>query len=78
MFQCRDLLRGFEYECIKGSTDVAVSEVVNDSRKITEGCLFICIHLSLIHISSPLRLVGLCHDGRHLMTCLYERLERPH
>lgn len=44
MFQCRDLLRGFEYECIKGSTDVAVSEVVNDSRKITEGCLFICIH----------------------------------
>ncbi len=44
MFQCRDLLRGVEYECIKGSTDVAVSEVVNDSRKITEGCLFICIH----------------------------------
>jgi len=43
MFQCSDLLRGFEYECIKGSTDVAVSEVVNDSRRITEDCLFICI-----------------------------------
>lgn len=43
MVQCRELLRGFEYECIKGSTDVEVSEVVNDSRKITKDCLFICI-----------------------------------
>jgi len=43
MYQCRDLLRGFEYECIKGSTDVEISEVVNDSRKITESCLFICV-----------------------------------
>jgi UDP-N-acetylmuramoyl-L-alanyl-D-glutamate--2,6-diaminopimelate ligase len=43
MFRCVDLLRGFDYECIKGSTDVDVSEVVNDSRKITKDCLFICI-----------------------------------
>jgi UDP-N-acetylmuramoyl-L-alanyl-D-glutamate--2,6-diaminopimelate ligase len=43
MFKCVDLLRGFDYECIKGSTDVDVSEVVNDSRKITKDCLFICI-----------------------------------
>ncbi len=43
MFQCKDLLSGLEYECIKGSTDTVVSEVVNDSRKITAGCLFICI-----------------------------------
>lgn len=43
MYQCRDLLRGFEYECIRGSVDVAVSEVVNDSRKVSQGCLFICI-----------------------------------
>lgn len=43
MCHCRDLLRGFDYECIKGSTDVDVSEVVNDSRKITKGCLFVCI-----------------------------------
>ena len=34
---------GFEYECIKGSTDVEVSEVVKDSREITKDCLFICI-----------------------------------
>ncbi|MDE7477198.1 MAG: UDP-N-acetylmuramoyl-L-alanyl-D-glutamate--2,6-diaminopimelate ligase [Lachnospiraceae bacterium] len=43
MYQCRELLRGLEYECIKGSTDVEISEVVNDSRKITKDCLFICI-----------------------------------
>jgi UDP-N-acetylmuramoyl-L-alanyl-D-glutamate--2,6-diaminopimelate ligase len=43
MYKCEDLLRGFDYECIKGSTDVDISEVVNDSRKITKDCLFICI-----------------------------------
>ena len=43
MYQCKDLLKGFAYECVKGSTDVNVSEVVNDSRKITKDCLFICI-----------------------------------
>lgn len=43
MYQCRELLGGFEYQCIKGSTDVEISEVVNDSRKITKDCLFICI-----------------------------------
>ena len=43
MYQCKDLLKGFTYECVKGSTDVNVSEVVNDSRKITKDCLFICI-----------------------------------
>ncbi len=43
MIKCKDLLKGFTYECIKGSTDAEVSEVVNDSRKITKDCLFICI-----------------------------------
>lgn len=43
MYQCRDLLKGITYECIRGSVDVEVSEVVNDSRKIAEGCLFLCI-----------------------------------
>lgn len=43
MFKCKDLLKGFEYECTKGGIDVDVSEVVNDSRKITKDCLFICI-----------------------------------
>ncbi len=43
MFTCRDLLRGIEYECVRGSDEREISEVVNDSRKITRDCLFICI-----------------------------------
>ncbi len=43
MYQCSELLRGVEYECIKGSTKVDVSEVVNDSRRVTKDCLFLCI-----------------------------------
>lgn len=43
MVKCSDLLKELEYECIKGSTDVEVSEVVNDSRKVTKDCLFLCI-----------------------------------
>lgn len=38
-----DLLCKLDYECIQGSTDLEVDQVVYDSRKITEGCLFICI-----------------------------------
>lgn len=43
MMKCKELCKGFEYECIKGSMDVDVSEVVNDSRKVAKDCLFICI-----------------------------------
>ncbi len=38
-----DLLCKLEYECILGSTDLEIGQVVYDSRKIVEGCLFICI-----------------------------------
>lgn len=41
--KCKDLLKNLEYECVRGSEDVEVTEVVNDSRKITAGCLFLCI-----------------------------------
>lgn len=41
--KCEELCKGFEYECIKGSMSVNVSEVVNDSRKVSKDCLFICI-----------------------------------
>lgn len=41
--KCRDLLKGFAYECIHGSLEVDVTEVVNDSRKVSKGCLFLCI-----------------------------------
>lgn len=38
-----DLLEGIEWECLQGSTDTEVTAVVYDSRKISQGCLFICI-----------------------------------
>ena len=43
MLKCSDLLKELEYECIRGSIDVEISEIVNDSRKVTEDCLFLCI-----------------------------------
>ena len=43
MTELRFLLEKLEYEVVQGSTDVKVTEVVYDSRKVTEGCLFICI-----------------------------------
>ena len=41
----RELLEGLEYDCIQGSLDQEITEVVNDSRmdKIKKGSLFICI-----------------------------------
>ena len=43
MFLCKELLEGLTYECVAGSVDTMVDEVVYDSRKISRGCLFICI-----------------------------------
>lgn len=43
MFKCKELLEGITYECIKGTIDKEISEVVYDSRKIVKDCLFICI-----------------------------------
>lgn len=43
MFVCKDLLKGLDYECVAGQDTTEVTEVVIDSRKITKGCLFICI-----------------------------------
>lgn len=41
--RCEELLKNLSYQCIKGTVDKEITEVVNDSRKISEGCLFICI-----------------------------------
>lgn len=38
-----DLLKRVEYTCLQGSLDREVGQVVYDSRKISEDCLFICI-----------------------------------
>lgn len=37
------LLERLEYECINGSLDADVKDVINDSRKVSDGSLFICI-----------------------------------
>lgn len=38
-----ELLDGLAFACERGSLDTQVEEVVYDSRKVTKGCLFICI-----------------------------------
>ena len=43
MFLCKELLQGLAYECVQGDTDREITQVVYDSRKITEGCMFLCI-----------------------------------
>lgn len=43
MTTCRELLTKTDYQCIQGNVDCTVSEVVYDSRKITQNCMFICI-----------------------------------
>ncbi len=43
MIALKNLLEACEYTCVRGSLDRMVSEVVYDSRKAVEGCLFICI-----------------------------------
>lgn len=37
------LLNKLEYECLQGNVETEVNSVVYDSRKISAGCLFICI-----------------------------------
>lgn len=39
----RELICDFDYRVIAGSEDVEYTELVTDSRKITKGCVFICI-----------------------------------
>lgn len=42
------LLERLEYECISGSLDVEVKDVINDSRKVSGGALFICIRGAVV------------------------------
>lgn len=37
------LLDHVDYKCVQGSLDCEVTAVINDSRKLVEGCLFLCI-----------------------------------
>ena len=38
-----ELIGKFDYECVRGTLDREINKVIYDSRKICEGCLFICI-----------------------------------
>ena len=37
------LLEKTEYEVLSGSTDIEITQIVNDSRKVKKGCVFPCI-----------------------------------
>ena len=39
----KDLLQNLQYKCVKGDLDREITQVVYDSRKLCEGCLFLCI-----------------------------------
>ena len=39
----KDLIKDFEYSCVNGSLEKEITDVVYDSRKIKEGCLFVCV-----------------------------------
>ena len=43
MKKLNQLLERISCTCIQGSIDTEVTDIVNDSRKITPGCLFFCI-----------------------------------
>lgn len=37
------LLERLEYEVRQGSDEIEITELINDSRKVTEGSVFVCI-----------------------------------
>lgn len=43
MEKLTSLLERLDYETVQGSTDIEITDLVYDSRKITKGCLFVCI-----------------------------------
>ncbi len=38
-----DILSGIEYEVINGSINLSISDICYDSRKVSEGALFVCL-----------------------------------
>ncbi|MBP3477208.1 MAG: UDP-N-acetylmuramoyl-L-alanyl-D-glutamate--2,6-diaminopimelate ligase [Lachnospiraceae bacterium] len=43
MVALKELLAKVEYECIRGSLDREVTDIIYDSRKVTAGSMFVCI-----------------------------------
>ncbi|WP_260680453.1 Mur ligase domain-containing protein, partial [Klebsiella pneumoniae] len=38
-----DLMIGLPFEVIHGNTEIQISQVAYDSRKVTRGTLFVCV-----------------------------------
>ena len=38
-----DLVKDLDFECVQGSTDIDVTTLVYDSRKVEQGSVFVCI-----------------------------------
>lgn len=43
MARLKELLSGAEYECVTGTLEREISDIVYDSRKVKKDCLFVCI-----------------------------------
>lgn len=43
MKKLKELLADIEYQCVRGTQEIEVTEIVYDSRKVVQGSLFICI-----------------------------------
>ncbi len=43
MKRLESLLEHLDYTIVQGKTDIEIKELVYDSRKVTQGCLFVCI-----------------------------------
>lgn len=43
MERLEKLLERLDYAVVQGGTDIEITELVYDSRKVTPGCLFVCI-----------------------------------
>lgn len=37
------LLERLQYEVVQGTKEIEITELTNDSRKVTEGSVFVCI-----------------------------------
>ena len=48
MAALRELLVGIDYECIRGTLDREVADIIYDSRKVVPGSMFICISGAIV------------------------------
>ena len=53
MTKLNDLLGKLDYTCLQGTTDIDVSAVIYDSRKVVPGSMFICIEGATGTTTSP-------------------------